>query len=89
MVNYFKKQNEFLADLISAYDNNIISKEYEPYFAWKKGNPLFNSEQCQTMRMVLRKQLETLYDNTNSNEKLLTYLEAIDAELTNIAILLK
>ena len=30
--------------MISAYENNMLNKEYEPYFAWKKGSPLFNRE---------------------------------------------
>lgn len=89
MEEYFKQQDEFLAELISAYENNIIGKEYEPYFAWKKGSPLFNREQCQAMRNVMREQLDTLYDHAEPDDKLLTYLEAIDAELTNIAMLLK
>ena len=89
MEEYFKQQDEFLAELISSYENNIIGKEYEPYFAWKKGSPLFNREQCRAMRNVMREQLDALYDHANPDEKLLTYLEAIDAELTNIAMLLK
>ena len=89
METYFKQQDEFLIELISAYENNIIGKEYEPYFAWKKGSPLFSREQCQAMRNVLREQLDALYDHAEPDEKLLTYLEAIDAELTNIAMLLK
>ena len=89
MEEYFKQQDKFLAELISAYDNNIIGKEYEPYFAWKKGSPLFNREQCQAMRNVMREQLDALYDYAEPDDKLLTYLEAIDAELTNIAMLLK
>ena len=89
MEEYFKRQDEFLAEMISAYENNIIDKEYEPYFAWKKGSPLFNRVQCQAMRNVLREQLEALYDHAEPDDKLLTYLEAIDAELTNIAMLLK
>ena len=35
--------------MISAYENNMLSKEYEPYFAWKKGSPLFNREHCIAM----------------------------------------
>lgn len=89
MEEYFKRQDEFLTELISAYENNIIGKEYEPYFAWKKGSPLFNREQCQAMRNVMREQLDALYDHAKPDEKLLTYLEAIDSELTNIAMLLK
>ena len=89
MEEYFKQQDKFLAELISAYESNIIGKEYEPYFAWKKGSPLFNREQCQAMRNVLREQLDALYDHAKPDDKLLTYLEAMDAELTNIAMLLK
>ena len=89
MEEYFKRQDEFLTELISAYENNIIGKEYEPYFAWKKGSPLFNREQCQAMRNVMREQLDALYDHAEPDDKLLTYLEAMDAELTNIALLLR
>ena len=89
MEEYFKQQDEFLAEMISAYENNLLGKEYEPYFAWKKGSPLFNREQCQAMRNVMREQLDALYDHAKPDEKLLTYLEAMDAELTNIAMLVK
>ena len=41
------------------------------------------------MRNVMREQLDALYDHEEPDDKLLTYLEAIDAELTNIAMLLK
>ena len=89
MEEYFKKQDNFIAELITAFENNIIGKEYEPYFAWKKGSPLFNREQCQAMRNVMREQLDALYDHAEPDDKLLTYLEAMDAELTNIALLLR
>ena len=89
MEEYFKQQDEFLAEMISAYENNMLNKEYEPYFAWKKGSPLFNREQCIAMWQKVREQLDTLYDHALPEDNLLTYLEAMDAELTNIAILLK
>ena len=40
--------------MISAYENNMLGKEYEPYFAWKKGSPLFNREQCIAMWQKVR-----------------------------------
>ena len=66
METYFKQQDEFLAEMISAYENNLLGKEYEPYFAWKKGSPLFNREQCLAMWQKEREQLDTLYDHTHS-----------------------
>ena len=54
MEEYFKQQDEFLAEMISAYENNLLGKEYEPYFAWKKGSPLFNREQCLAMWQKVR-----------------------------------
>ena len=54
MDEYFKQQDEFLAEMISAYENNLLGKEYEPYFAWKKGSPLFNREHCIAMWQKVR-----------------------------------
>ena len=75
--------------MISAYENNMLSKEYEPYFAWKKGSPLFNREQCIAMWQKVREQLDTLYDHTLPEDKLLIYLETMEWELSRIAMYLK
>ena len=89
MEEYFKQQDEFLAEMISAYKNNLLGKEYEPYFAWKKGSPLFNREQCIAMWQKVRELLDTLYDHAQPEDKLLTYLEAMESELSRIAMYLK
>ena len=89
MKDYFKQQDEFLAEMISAYENNLLGKEYEPYFAWKKGSPLFNREQCIAMWQKVREHLDTLYNHAQPEDRLLTYLEAIESELTGIAMYLK
>ena len=89
MEEYFKQQDEFLAEMISAYENNLLGKEYEPYFAWKKGSPLFNREQCIAMWQKVREQLDTLYNHAQPEDRLLIYLEAIESELTGIAMYLK
>ena len=86
MEEYFKQQDEFLAEMISAYENNLLGKEYEPYFAQKKGSLLFNREQCIAMWQKVREQLDTLYNYAQPEDRLLTYLEAIESELTGIAI---
>lgn len=49
METYFKQQDEFLAEMISAYENNLLGKEYEPYFAWKKGSQLFVADSLRTL----------------------------------------
>ena len=88
MEEYFKQQDEFLAEMISAYENNLLGKEYEPYFAWKKGSPLFNREQCIAMWQKVREYLDTLYNHAQPEDKLLTYLEAMESELSRIAMYL-
>ena len=89
MDEYFKQQHKFLAEMISEYESNLLGKEYEPYFAWKKGSPLFNREQCNAMWQKVREQLDALYDHAQPEDKLLTYLEAMENELTRIAMYLK
>lgn len=89
MEEYFKQQDEFLAEMISAYESNLLGKEYAPYFAWKKGSPLFGKEQCNGMWKKVREQLNCLYEQEQPDSTLLTLLEAIEAELTRIAIFLK
>lgn len=89
MEEFFKQQDEFLAKMISAYESNLLGKEYAPYFAWKKGTPLFNKEQCNAMWQKVQEQLDYLYEQEQSDNTLLTYLEAIDSELTRIAMFLK
>lgn len=89
MEQYFKQQDEFLAEMISAYESNLIGKEYEPYFAWKKGSPLFNREKCFAMWEKVREQLDTLYAHAHPEDKMLTYFEAMENELTRIAMILK
>ena len=86
MDDYFKQQDEFLAEMISAYENNLLGKEYKPYFAWKKGSPLFNREQCLAMWQKVREQLDALYEHALPEEKLLIYLEAMENELSRIAM---
>ena len=89
MEEYFKQQDKFLAEMISAYESNLLGKEYEPYFAWKKGSPLFCKEQCNAMWQKVREQLDCLYEQEQADNTLLTYLEAIETELTRIAMSLK
>ena len=72
--------------MISAYENNMLSKEYDPYFAWKKGSPLFNREQRLAMWQKVREQLDTLDEHAQPEDKLLTYLEAMENEISRIAM---
>lgn len=48
----------------------MLGKEYEPYFAWKK----------------VREQLDTLDEHAQLEDKLLSYLEVIENELSRIAM---
>ena len=86
MEEYFKQQDKFLAEMISAYESNLLGKEYEPYFAWKKGSPLFNREQCIAMWQKVREHLDTLYNHAQPEDRLLIYLEAMESELSRIAM---
>lgn len=88
MVNeYFKAQDNFLTELIEAYHKGFFSgKEYKPYFDWKvtKVNNI-TKDDAQKLLNKVREDLEPLY-NSNNESVLLTYLEAIEAEITNILI---
>ena len=88
MVNeYFKAQDNFLAELIEAYHKGFFSgKEYKPYFDWKvtKVNNI-TKDDAQKLLNKVREDLEPLYDG-NDDSLLLTYLEAIEAEITNILV---
>ena len=85
----FKQQDEFLAEMIVAYNNGMLPTYLEPYFAWKKGSPLFGKEQCNGMWQKVREQLDGKYEQEQPDDALLTHLEAIEAELTRIAMFLK
>ena len=89
MEEFFKQRDKFLAEMTSAYESNLLGKEYELYFAWKKGSPLFNKEQGNAMWQKVREQLDCLYEQEQADNTLLTYLEAIESELTRIAMYLK
>lgn len=88
MVNeYFKAQDNFLIELIEAYQKGFFSgKEYKPYFDWKisKVNNI-TKDDAQILLNKVREDLEPLY-NSNDESVRLTYLEAIEAEITNILV---
>lgn len=88
MVNeYFKAQDNFLTELIEAYHKGFFSgKEYKPYFDWKvtKVNNI-TKDDAQKLLNKVREDLEPLYDS-NDDSLLLTYLEAIEAEITQIIV---
>ena len=88
MVNeYFKAQDNFLAELIEAYHKGFFSgKEYKPYFDWKisKVNNITKVD-AQLLLNKVREDLEPLY-NEGEESELLTYLEAIEAEITQIIV---
>lgn len=88
MVNeYFKAQDNFLTELIEAYHKGFFSgKEYKPYFDWKitKVNNI-TKDDAQKLLNKVREDLEPLYDG-NDDSLLLTYLEAIEAEITQIIV---
>lgn len=85
MINeYFKKQDEFLAELIEAYKQGFfIGKEYEPYFNWEitKVNNI-TKDDAQRLMWKVSEDLDKQYDT--GNNKQIEYLEAIDSEITNI-----
>jgi hypothetical protein len=88
MVNeYFNAQDNFLTKLIEAYHKGFFSgKEYKPYFDWKitKVNNI-TKDDAQKLLNKVREDLEPLYDS-NDDSLLLTYLEAIEAEITKIIV---
>ena len=89
MDHIFKQQDEFLTKMIEAYNNEAIPTYLEPYFAWKKGAPLFGKEQWNAMWQKVREQLDSLYNQEQPDDAILSYLEAIEAELSRIAMYLK
>ena len=88
MVNeYFKAQDNFLAELIEAHHKGFFSgKEYKPYFDWKisKVNNITKVD-AQLLLNKVRMDLAPLYDSDEESQ-LLTYLEAIETEITNIIV---
>ena len=75
--------------MISAYECNLFGKEYEPYIAWKKGEPLFSKEQCHAMWQKVREQLDIPNAPSQPEDISLTYLETIENEISRIAMCLK
>ncbi len=84
---YFNQQDQFLASMIKAYHEGLFpGDEYKSYFEWK-----ISKQFCITREMAIRlmhkvrADLEPYYD-TDSNEKIVDYLEAIDSEITKILV---
>lgn len=88
MVNeHFKQQDQFLTELIEAYQKGFFKgDEYKPYFDWKitKVNNITKAD-AQLLLNKVRMDLDPLYDS-GEESRLLTYLEAIEAEITNILV---
>jgi Leu/Phe-tRNA-protein transferase len=84
---YFNQQDQFLASMIEAYHQGLFpGDEYKPYFDWKISKQFCITREMATRLMhKVRADLEPYYD-TDSNEKIVDYLEAIDSEITKILV---
>ena len=84
---YFNQQDQFLASMIEAYHEGLFSgDEYKPYFDWKISKQFCITKEMATRLMYkVRADLEPYYD-TDSDKKIVDYLEAIDSEITKILV---
>ena len=84
---YFNQQDQILASMIEAYHQGLFpGDEYKPYFDWKISKQFCITREMATRLMhKVRADLEPYYD-TDSNEKIVDYLEAIDSEITKILV---
>ena len=83
-MDYFTLQDKFTANLIDAYTVGKLSADFRPYIEWKNGGGLFTQEQAYTMMDSASHQLNSMFDNSEADTELRSYLEAIDGEIANI-----
>lgn len=83
-MDYFKHQDAFMAEMVSAFNDGKLSAVYAPYFQWKQDGKLFNRQQGYEMMTVSENELGELYDDPNADTAIVSYLEAINGEISNV-----
>lgn len=87
-MEYFRKQNEFLAAMMVTFERGEIDGTFAPYFRWKKGGDTPTRNEAYSMMNKASSELERLFE-CEEDTHLPQYLEAIDSELTSMLPLLR
>lgn len=83
-MDYFRQQDEFVANIVNASKSGKLGAEFYPYIQWKSGGPMFSKGQAYTMLNTTSELLNKMFDDAEADEELHFYLESIDYEITNI-----
>ena len=86
---YFRQQDDFVAGMISAAKDGRLNSPFGPYIDWQIwGQPISRAE-AYAMVDLASTELDRLFDDEKADPAIVSYLEAIDSELTNILPMLK
>lgn len=86
---YFRQQDDFVAGIISAAKDGRLHSHLGPYIDWKIwGQPISRAE-AYAMMDLASSELDRLFNDEKADRAIVSYLEAIDSELTNILPMLK
>lgn len=83
-MDYFKEQDEYIKKLVDFYKNGKLGAVFRPYIQWKTGGQIFSKEQALRMMKATSDLLDKMFEQTDVDEELRSYLEGIDNEITTI-----
>ncbi len=83
-MEYFRKQDAFISQMLELYLLGKIGKDFAPYMKWKMGKRLFSRAQAYAMMQVASTIQEKMFDDPNADKDILACIEGIDGELTSI-----
>lgn len=86
---YFRQQDDFVAGIISAAKDGRLNSLFGSYIDWKIWGHHISRAEAYAMMDLASSELDRLFDDEKADPAIISYLEAIDSELTNILPMLK
>lgn len=75
--------------MVEAYKTGELGGVFRPYIECKTGGSIFSKQQAYTMLDAASELLERMFDGTETDAELRSYLEGIDGEISNVLLILK
>ncbi|MBD5266399.1 MAG: hypothetical protein HDS44_05485 [Bacteroides sp.] len=83
-MDYFKEQDKYVKTMVEAYKNGKLGAVFRPYIKWKARGQIFSKDQAYAIMNASSNLLAKMFDETEVDEELRSYLEGIDNEITTI-----
>lgn len=85
--DFYKKQDDYFASMIAAYNAGKLDENIAPYIRWKQGKGIISMEEGYTIMKFVNEELDRIYQSDSIDETVRDFYEGIYDEVSNLIVI--